>query len=123
MLDSLGKYNFVEVELVTTKPLVIRVNGEVDYGNVDKMRTAIEEAIAISPSGLVVDLSGTTYVDSAGIAAIIAAYQQLRRANGKLALVITDKNVRRILDLVRLDALPSFSIHSELESAKQAVSS
>lgn len=121
IIGTLGTYTFVEVELVKTEPPIVRVTGEVDYGNVGEVRTAIEQAITSSPSGLVVDLSATTYLDSAGVAAIIAAYQQLRRTNGKLALVITDKNVRRILDLVRLDVLPGFSIHSELESAKQAV--
>lgn len=111
----------MEVETAKTEPPVVHVTGEVDYGNVGEMRTAIEQAIRSSPSSLVVDLSETTYLDSAGVAAIIAGYQQLRRTNGKLALVITDKNVRRILDLVRLDVLPGFSIHSELEPAKQAV--
>jgi anti-sigma B factor antagonist len=121
MLGTLGTYNFVEVELVKNEPPVVRVTGEVDYSNVSEMRAAIDQTIGNSPSGLVIDLSETTYIDSAGIAAIIAGYKQLRRANGKLALVTTDKNVRRIIDLVRLDVLPGFSIHSELEPAKQAV--
>jgi anti-sigma B factor antagonist len=111
----------MEVQLVAGEPSVVRVSGEVDFSNVGRLKDAIDEALRRSPHGFVLDLSPTSYVDSAGVAAIISAYQRLAADQGRLSIVITNRNVRRILDLVRLDMLAGLSIHTDLESAAQAI--
>lgn len=47
--------------------VVARVTGEVDISNVGVAKRRITDAVASSSPGLVVDLSGTTYLDSSGV--------------------------------------------------------
>ncbi len=63
----------MEVQLVSGDPTVVHVSGEIDFSNVGRLRNVVDEALRRSQRGFVLDLSQTSYVDSAGVAAIVAA--------------------------------------------------
>ncbi|HUP87396.1 MAG TPA: STAS domain-containing protein [Acidimicrobiales bacterium] len=67
---------------------VVRVVGEIDLANASRVGTSLAAAAA-PESGLVVDLTGVTYIDSAGIGELFALAAQIRSAGG-LAVVIPD---------------------------------
>jgi len=46
---------------------VIRLSGEVDLSNADELRSDIVQAVPHEASGVVLDLTETTYLDSTGI--------------------------------------------------------
>ena len=52
----------IDVEELGTRRL-IRINGEVDISNSRELATAIERAVSDGVEGVVIDLSGTTYLD------------------------------------------------------------
>jgi anti-anti-sigma factor len=95
---------------------VVAMPPEIDATNADQIRRALLIAASHDAAVLIVDMSGTTFCDSAGVRAIIAAYQQAAAAGTQLRLVATA--VLRILTLVGADQL--IPIYPTLEAALAA---
>lgn len=111
----------MEFEVIRNSIIIVRASGEIDLLNVDEFREALSEAVRESPQGFVIDLSDVTYIDSAGLQAVISAYRSVYNADGSIALVMVHRNVRAIFELMQLHTLPRFSICDNLDSARQAL--
>jgi anti-sigma B factor antagonist len=94
---------------------VLRVTGELDLTTAPLLGTAADEELASRPSGLTVDLSPTTFLDSSG--ARVLTQLARRAATDGVALQVVcprdNKAVRLVIDLLELrsvvpviDALP-----------------
>jgi anti-sigma B factor antagonist/stage II sporulation protein AA (anti-sigma F factor antagonist) len=87
---------------VRTGPDTVRlaVGGEVDLATADQLATAMAQALADGRlNQLVVDLDQVTFLDSTGVATLMAAY---RLADGSgTGFVVTNcrDNVRRVLEI------------------------
>jgi anti-sigma B factor antagonist len=85
---------------------VARIRGEVDMSNVGQLSTTLQNAVAQSAAGLVVDFSQTNYLDSAGLHFIFDLGKRLRDRGQRLYLVVPTKSpVGAVLDIVRVDSL------------------
>jgi anti-sigma B factor antagonist len=73
--------------------------------------------IAKKPKRLVVDLSGVSFIDSAGLGAVIEAMHEVEYG-GKFALVDLQETVRSIFKMLRLDQ--AFSIFPDVDTALAA---
>jgi anti-anti-sigma factor len=113
----------MDVELIRERAIVVRVRGEVDLSNVADLRSVLEKALEESPEGFVVDLSFTEYIDSAGIAVIIYAYQQLAERAGRLVLVTRNRNVWRILSLIHVEMMPGMYLRENVDEAEELLGS
>jgi anti-sigma B factor antagonist len=88
---------------------VFRMPAEIDVTNANHVREALRAAVRQATSVLIIDMSATTFCDSAGVQAIVDAYNQLDARNQgaatptQLRLVATA--VRRIIHLVGVDQL------------------
>lgn len=105
----------MEVSLSESKPPVVHVSGEVDLGNVQSLINALDKAIPASPEGVVIDMADVIYIDSAGIQAVISAYQRLRATEGNLVLVLANSDVQAIFALIHPELLPGFLVVSDLQ--------
>ncbi len=86
--------------------LVGRLSGEVDSSNASDLRLAIQDALLTSMRGLVLDLTGTTYLDSTGIALIFELARGLEARRQALRLVVGPEGpVRRVLELCEVSAV------------------
>jgi anti-sigma B factor antagonist len=98
---------------------VVRMPAEIDVTNADEIREVLGAAVSRSSSVLIIDLSATTFCDSAGVQAIIDTYNQVDASNRssesptQLRLVATA--VRRIITLVGVDQL--IPVYSTVEAA------
>jgi len=108
----------MNVEAIENGQVVVRVSGEVELPNVGALRDAIDTAASKAPDGFVIDLSDVQYIDSAGISALVFAYRRICPTGGKLAVVVSDKNVRRIVTITRLETLPGISLFESADEAK-----
>ena len=82
---------------------VLPLKGEIDL-HVSRSVTALLNAmIDKKPKRLVVDLSSVTYIDSAGLAALIAAMQRVEGYGGKFLLAGLQEAICDIFERVRLD--------------------
>lgn len=112
----------VTTELLQTGTrMIVRVTGSVDLSNVSTLRSAIDDAVARSPKGFIIDLSAVDYIDSEGVSALVYAYRQMYPIGGKLALVVAETPARRTIALTRLETLPGISVCDDIESAEQAL--
>jgi anti-sigma B factor antagonist len=82
---------------------LVRVYGEIDMSNDRDVLTAIEVAVARETDRLVVDLTNTTYLDSAGLALLLRLAERMQARQQLLSVVVpVDSRVRRAFELTGL---------------------
>jgi anti-anti-sigma factor len=83
---------------------IVRVSGEIDLSNAADVRDAIGAAVPDAATVIVLDLSDTAYLDSAGIAMIFRLAERLGYNRQELRLVVPpDAPIRAVIRLTRLD--------------------
>src|SRR6478735_12487827 len=95
---------------------VARVEGEVDASNVKEIGDRLRSLLSNRSMAMVVDLSATTYLDSAGINLLFALADEMRSRQQRLTLVVADPSpIARMVALTGLDrAMP---VHRTLPDA------
>jgi anti-anti-sigma factor len=83
---------------------VVALPAEIDAANADEIGQELLAAISLGAAVVVLDMRATTFCDSAGVQAIIAAYQQTT-ANGTQLRLVATAAVLRILTIVGADQL------------------
>ena len=94
---------------------VLPLKGEIDLHVSPSVTALLDEAIGKKPKRLVVDLSAVTYIDSAGLAALIQAMQKVEGYGGKFVLAGLQETVRSIFEISRLDQV--FQIFPDADAA------
>ena len=92
----------VEVSSLDTHATVSPV-GEVDLSSVELLATALPESIEGGAVLVTVDLDGVTYLDSAGLGALVGASKRLKAVGGSLALHCRQPRLLRLLTITGLD--------------------
>ena len=81
--------------------VIAELSGEIDMSNATELGAAMLAQLRAGESlGLVIDLSGVTYLDSAGIHVIYGIRERLRTRGMKLRLVVPPSAL--IMDALRL---------------------
>jgi anti-sigma B factor antagonist len=83
---------------------VARVHGEVDASNVNDIGTRLRGLLSNCSVVMVVDLSPTIYIDSAGLNLLFALAEEMRSRQQRLVLVVADGSpISRMVALTGLD--------------------
>ncbi len=83
---------------------IVRISGEIDLSNAAQVRDAIGAEVPDVAAVIVLDLSETAYLDSAGIAMIFRLAERLRYNRQELRLVVPrDAPIRVVIRLTKLD--------------------
>ena len=98
---------------------VISVPAEVDLTSADALREALLEVLNVGALGLVVDMTATTFCDSAGISAITRAVRRAAANDATVRLAVTSTPVLRVLNLVGIDRL--IEIHPSVSAARASL--
>lgn len=77
---------------------VVVVAGEIDLSTADQLRSALDAVLADSDR-VEIDLSGTTFMDSTGLAVLIAAFRRLGESREALVLRDPSRAVIRLLEV------------------------
>jgi anti-anti-sigma factor len=86
--------------------VVGRVVGEIESANADELRRALARRLRNDSLGLVLDLSSTSYLDSAAIELLFDLARRLRAHRQRLCLVVpASAPMRRVLDLCEIDTV------------------
>ena len=95
---------------------VARLEGEIDASNVHEMGERLRSLLTNRSVALVIDLSATTYLDSAGLNLLFALGEELRGRQQQLGLVVTEGSpIARMISLVGLDQ--TVPVHATLAEA------
>lgn len=81
----------------------LTVAGEVDLASAGRLRAAGEEALGSFVGTLRIDLAQVTFLDSSGIAALLAIRQRADAGHQVVVLENLQPQVRRILQLTGVD--------------------
>jgi anti-sigma B factor antagonist len=82
---------------------LIRVDGEIDLATEPELRAAIAHAIDDGCRDITVDLSGVSFMDCAGVNALLWCRKHVDTADGRLSLGQVSPCAARILTLTGLD--------------------
>ena len=95
---------------------IIKLNERIDTFTAPQLRQHFTEKLGQGFTNFIVDLSGVTFLDSAGLAALVQLYKRSREAGGDVKVILPqNENVLRIFRLTKFDQV--FEIHPNIESA------
>jgi len=91
------------VASLTRELAVVSVSGELDLYTAPRVRTGIEEAGAVGADTVIVDLSETSFIDSAALGVLVQETKRLEGRGQSLVLVTSDPRTMRVVELSGLN--------------------
>jgi anti-sigma B factor antagonist len=93
-----------------SKRSVLRLQGELDVSSRDHLCHAIRNALENHPPVLVMDLSGLSFTDCAGLSVLVWAHKRQAGCGHRLVITGAKPIIRRLLHLTGLDTYLQLSI-------------
>ena len=84
---------------------ILKPLGEIDLSRAPSLKHYITEAQATKPARLAFDLTEVPYMDSSGVATLVAAMQVARSNGSSIVLFGMQERVKSIFEIARLDAV------------------
>jgi anti-sigma B factor antagonist len=109
----------VRTEQLAGDAYLIALTGEVDLYTAPEFKQELLDAIAKGAKQVVVDLSGTTFIDSTTLGVLVGGVKRLRTNDGQLSLICSDRNITKIFEITGLDRV--FTIHATRDEALTAL--
>ena len=100
---------------IVGRAAVFEVEGHLIVGNRDELKRMVLDALAGGARRFVIDLAGTSYVDSSGLGVLIQLSREIGAAGGDLRLASLNEDLQALFRLTRLDAF--FRISNDLDEA------
>ena len=100
-------------------PNILPLEGEIDLHVSPALTQSLNAMTEKKPERMVIDLSRATYIDSAGLAALILAMQKVQAFGGKFFLAGLDETMRSIFETSRLNQI--FQIFPDVDAALAAI--
>jgi anti-sigma B factor antagonist len=97
---------------------ILKLTGYLDGHTFIELERKLEQLFKLGKARLVMDLSGLTYIASAGVGAFINGQHQAKKNHGSLELANAGPHIKEIFDILGLDAI--FTIHTTLNEAVRA---
>lgn len=97
---------------------VIALTGEVDLYTAPEFKNELIRVIEAGATTVVVDLTDTTFIDSTTLGVLVSGLKRVRPEGGRLRLVISDRNIKKIFEITGLDRV--FPIHETRSAALEA---
>src|SRR3954451_20829656 len=94
---------------------VVAVTGEIDLFTAPEFKQRVSAPIDAGRTHVVVDLTGTTFIDSSSLGVLIGAHRRLRRLEGSLVIVCSNDAIVKTFRITGLDSV--FTIVPTLDEA------
>ena len=105
----------VKTEKIDDATYFISLAGEVDLYTAPEFKQELLSAIADGAGDVIVDFSDTTFIDSTTLGVLVGGVKRLRAQDGRLSLVCSDRNIRKIFEITGLDRV--FTIYPTRDEA------
>ena len=97
--------------LIPAAATVVRLRGELDLATSEAMREHLLRALRHSTHLLILDLSGVSFCDAAGLGVVVGVQHQARSLGITLGLAAPSPHLARVLRLTDLDrSFPMYGI-------------
>ena len=95
---------------------ILIVTGDLVIGDAETaFKKAVTRLLEDGRVNLLVDLSGTGFLDSSGLGALVRALTLSQKEGGHTKLLHAGPQVRKLLQMTKLDSV--FELHDDLEAA------
>lgn len=94
---------------------VLEVGGEVDMYSSPALRERITELLDGEDQALVIDLSGTSFLDSTGLGALVAGLNHAKQVGAQMPVVCSSDRILKLFRITGLDGV--FTIFSSVDAA------
>lgn len=94
---------------------IVRASGDIDLSNSSLLRKEFAKLLKENKPLILVDLSEVAYMDSSGLATLVEAMQNVKKANGTFILCGVKNNVKNMFEIARLNEI--FPINDDIPSA------
>jgi anti-anti-sigma factor len=91
------------IEALEDDAVRVALDGELSGPSAYTLDDQLRKVEATGPRCLVLDLSGLTFIDSAGLARVLGAHRRAQRDGRRLLVIEGDSAIRRLLSLTALD--------------------
>ena len=98
----------------TAKNVFLDLIGDLDMAGAPVLRQSVVQEVSKGNNFLVLDLSGLTFIDSAGLGAIIGGLRRVRSHEGDLLLVGLNDELQKVFELCELDQIFNMKLRREL---------
>lgn len=98
-----------------SKAYAVEVQGEIDVYTSPRVKETINELIDSGHFNMVINLEGVRYIDSTGLGVLIGALKKVREKNGKIVLICTNPQIKKIFNITGL--IKIFDIYKDEEEA------
>src|SRR3954454_6098852 len=105
----------IEDRVVDGDTHVVAVTGEIDLFTAPEFKQRVSAPIDAGRTHVVVDLTGTTFIDSSSLGVLIGAHRRLRRLDGRLVIVVSNDAIVKTFRITGLDGV--FTIVTSLDEA------
>lgn len=82
---------------------VVACTGRLNMVAAPALRSGVHDAVTEGTARVVVDLAGTSFIDSSGLGALISGLKETRQAGGDLRIAGAGQQVLTVLRLTNLD--------------------
>lgn len=100
-----------DLEIDEVAPNRYALKGELDMASATTLREALDPVVAAGKP-LTLDVADLTFIDSSGLRALVQLSAGLNGV-GPLVLSSPSDGVRRLLDIVGLEALPGIQVEND----------
>lgn|ERR687897_275276 len=94
---------WIEEERPAPGVTLLVVHGDADLHAAPELRDRLGAAVDAGDSGIVVDLTQTSFLDSTALGVLLGAVKRLRGGDGRIQLVVSRPELRRIFEITLLD--------------------
>ncbi len=94
---------------------VLQVNGRIDSSNAPDFDNALKDVMNDDRHNIVLNLSGVSYMSSAGLRGLVSAMRECKKNRGVVVLASPSDRVNEVLELAGLSSL--FSIFDDETAA------
>jgi anti-sigma B factor antagonist len=98
---------------------VVSIAGELDIATVPRVTAALQDEPVAIAGAVVVDLSGVTFMDSTGLAALMTLQRDVGARGGRLVIVCPEGPARLVFDVAGV--ADQLALHWTREEAEAAL--
>ena len=91
------------ITTIASVPLLVEICGEIDVYSAPALRDELLRVIRHCGPQLVLDLAGVTFIDCAGVSALLATRRRARLEDGSVEVIRASERVRRLISLLGLE--------------------
>jgi anti-sigma B factor antagonist len=103
--ESTGSLETASPDVSIRPGPVVTISGEIDIASGPQLRDQLLGIIRRHDARIVLDLTGVTFIDCAGINVLMATRRHAQLEGGSLRVLRASPRVRRLFALTRLDSV------------------